>query len=68
MFVPKIFDLNKKVALISGASRGIGAAIAKILTDFGAKVILTSRKEENLNEIKSIIKKKWRECDIFCLS
>jgi 3alpha(or 20beta)-hydroxysteroid dehydrogenase len=31
-------DLNGKVALVSGAARGIGAAIAQTMVDHGAKV------------------------------
>ena len=58
MEIPKMFDLNKKVALVSGASRGIGASIANILSDFGAHVILSSRKKENLEKIELKIKKK----------
>ena len=56
MEVPAMFDLSSKVALVSGASRGIGAATAKILAEFGAHVILTSRKAENLEEVQSQIK------------
>lgn len=41
-----LFDLGGQMALISGASRGIGAAIAELLARFGAEVILTSRKRE----------------------
>ncbi|MBU1150999.1 MAG: SDR family NAD(P)-dependent oxidoreductase, partial [Proteobacteria bacterium] len=37
------FSLNGKIALVTGASRGIGESIAKILAAHGAKVILTSR-------------------------
>ena len=51
-----MFDLSEKVALVSGASRGIGAAIAQTLAEFGAKVILTSRSIENLKEVESQIK------------
>jgi NAD(P)-dependent dehydrogenase (short-subunit alcohol dehydrogenase family) len=56
MEVPAMFDLSSKVALVSGASRGIGAATAKILAEFGAHVILTSRKAENLEEVQAQIK------------
>ncbi len=56
MEVPAMFDLSSKVALVSGASRGIGAATAKVLAEFGAHVILTSRKVENLEEVQAQIK------------
>ena len=57
MEVQAMFDLSSKVALVSGASRGIGAATAEILAEFGAHVILTSRKAENLAEVQAQIKK-----------
>jgi NAD(P)-dependent dehydrogenase (short-subunit alcohol dehydrogenase family) len=49
------FDLKGKVALITGASRGIGEAIAKLLAIHGAYVILTSRKLEGLRRVEQEI-------------
>jgi NAD(P)-dependent dehydrogenase (short-subunit alcohol dehydrogenase family) len=44
-----------KVALIVGASRGIGASMAKTLAEAGARVMLSSRKQDALEELASTI-------------
>ncbi len=46
------FNLKGKTALVTGASRGIGAAIAKLLAAHGAHIILTSRKLEGLRRVE----------------
>jgi NAD(P)-dependent dehydrogenase (short-subunit alcohol dehydrogenase family) len=49
------FDFSNKVALVTGASRGIGASIAKSLASHGAQVILASRKLDALKEVEKEI-------------
>lgn len=52
------FDLDGKIALVTGASRGIGAAAAGILAAHGAHVILSSRKEGACEEVAEAIRAK----------
>lgn len=48
-------DLSGKIALVSGASQGIGQACAKVLAQAGASVALAARNEENLRKTASAI-------------
>jgi 3-oxoacyl-[acyl-carrier protein] reductase len=51
------FDLAGKVAVVTGSSRGIGAAIAKTLADQGAKVVINHRHSlEGAAEVAEVIK------------
>ena len=45
-------DLKDKVAIITGASSGIGRAVAHNLNEVGVKFILTGRREDHLTELK----------------
>jgi len=52
------FSLEGKIALITGASRGIGEAIALTLADNGAHCILASRKIDALSQVADKIQQK----------
>jgi len=47
--------LTDKVALVTGGSRGIGFAIAKILSDNGATVVITSKNSEKIKQAEAKI-------------
>ena len=50
MMNANLFDLSGKVAIVTGASRGIGFAIAEVFALARAKVVLSSRKQEALDQ------------------
>lgn len=51
-----LFDLKGKVAIVTGASRGIGEAIAVTLAEAGASVVVSSRKQENVEPVAARIR------------
>jgi NAD(P)-dependent dehydrogenase (short-subunit alcohol dehydrogenase family) len=51
-----LFDLTGRIALVTGASRGIGEAIAKLLAEQGAHVIVSSRKIEECEQVAAAIR------------
>jgi NAD(P)-dependent dehydrogenase (short-subunit alcohol dehydrogenase family) len=53
----ELFDLTGKTALVTGGSRGLGLQIAEALGEQGAKIILTSRKQAELDEAVAHLKK-----------
>ncbi|MGB2177172.1 MAG: SDR family NAD(P)-dependent oxidoreductase, partial [Hyphomonas sp.] len=50
-----MFTLNGRTALVTGASGGIGSAIAKALSEAGAKVVLSGTRENVLNEVAATL-------------
>ena len=51
----ELFDLSGEVALVTGASSGLGWRFAQVLAAHGAKVVLAARRTERLEELKSDI-------------
>ena len=64
MFLKDINTKNK-IALITGAGKGIGKACAIALAEAGAHVIIISRTEKDLIEVQKIIRKLKRKCTYF---
>ena len=50
MTTKNLFDLSGKTAIITGGSRGLGLQIAEALGDYGARVLLVSRKQADLDQ------------------
>jgi NAD(P)-dependent dehydrogenase (short-subunit alcohol dehydrogenase family) len=51
-----MFDLTGRTALVSGASRGIGEGIARLLAAHGAHVVCTSRRREGCEQVAAAIR------------
>ncbi len=58
-------DLNGKVALITGATRGIGLEIARVFLENKAKVVILGSREETVNKAIDILKSEGYEVDGF---
>jgi gluconate 5-dehydrogenase len=52
MSVKKLFDLSGRIALITGGSRGLGLQMAEALGEMGAKVAISARKADELEEAR----------------
>ena len=52
---PDLFSLHGQVAVVTGASKGIGRAIAEAMAGAGAKVVISSRKGEACEEVAGAI-------------
>jgi 3-oxoacyl-[acyl-carrier protein] reductase len=57
MTAAQIFNLQGKVALVTGASSGLGARFAEVLAENGASVVLVARRAERLAALRAQIEK-----------
>jgi NAD(P)-dependent dehydrogenase (short-subunit alcohol dehydrogenase family) len=60
-------DLSGKVALVTGASSGLGARFAKVLAQAGATVALAARRTERLKELRAEIDAEGGEAHVYAL-
>ena len=60
-----LFDLTGKIALVSGASRGIGEEVAKLLAEQGAHVIVSSRKIDGCTAVAEDIRQRGGSAEPF---
>ena len=51
-----LFDLSGKTALVTGARKGIGFAMAQVLAEHGADIIAVSSKQSSEDELSSIVR------------
>ena len=69
MNVRQLFELNGRTALVTGGSRGLGLQIAEALGEMGAKIAISARKKDELDQALAHLKKQKIEatayvCDI----
>ncbi len=56
--IKELFDLTGKTALITGGSRGLGLQLAEALGEQGAKLVISSRKQQELDEAIAHLKQR----------
>lgn len=56
-----LFDLTGKVAIVTGSTRGIGRASAEALAAHGAKVVISSRKQDACDEVAAELNARFGE-------
>jgi NAD(P)-dependent dehydrogenase (short-subunit alcohol dehydrogenase family) len=57
----ELFDLSGRTALVTGGSRGLGLQIAEALGELGAKIVVSSRKQSDLDEAVAHLKSRGIE-------
>jgi NAD(P)-dependent dehydrogenase (short-subunit alcohol dehydrogenase family) len=62
-----LFDLSNRVAVVTGASKGLGKAITLALAGAGADVALFARNREDLEAVKASVEGLGRRAEIFCV-
>lgn len=60
-----MYDISGKIACVTGASSGIGAAAAEALADAGCNLILSARREEKVQELADYLTQKYG-VDCYC--
>jgi gluconate 5-dehydrogenase len=65
MSVKQLFDLSGRSAIVTGGSRGLGLQIAEGLGEMGARVALTARKKDELDEAVAQLAKQGIEASAF---
>ena len=61
-----MFDLSDRIAIVTGASQGIGRTIAKILAQSGAHVVCIARTEDKIKDLKDQINTSGGSADYIC--
>ena len=54
-----LFDLSGKTAVITGATKGIGRAIASRMAEHGANIVVSSRKQDMCDMVAQDINENW---------
>ena len=59
-----MFDLSGRVALVTGASTGLGERFARVLHSAGATVVITGRRSEPLRDLGQQLGAEWIAADL----
>ena len=66
--VKNFFDLSGRVALVTGASRGLGQYLGRALAEAGADLIVTARRKEDTDAFAREIRDLGRRVESFSLN